>query len=233
MPATLSIEAKQLLLDLPLVSTNTPRTCGAITRTLRINTEPQPPGRDTGTRSALTTQSDRPKVHRALGRCKQNGAFLSSDVLQPDDLFSPTADTSVADSDHASTASTVPLLATLLSLIRGLRPVLPHRRRKVRSFKSSLPMPHLPTAGTDLGKHRREWRRHSPRCTRALMRAPGRSRWLNGPCRCLHRGCTDGTRRTPTFGRTVNYSTPRGPRGQDGSASKDELGRVSLRGLDR
>ncbi len=41
--------------------------------------------------------------------------------------------------------------------------------------------------------------------------------------------------RTPTFGRTVNHSAPRGPRGQDrdGSASKDKLGRVSLWGLDR
>jgi hypothetical protein len=163
-----------------------------------LNTEPQPPGRDTGTRSAFTTQSDRPKVHRGPGRCKQNGVFLSSDVLQPDDLFSPMADTSVADSDHASTASTVPLLATLLSLIRGLRPDLPHRRRKVRSFKSSLPMPHLPTAGTDLGKHRRELRRHSPRCTRALMRALGRFRWLNDLCRSLHRGCTDGTGPRPS-----------------------------------
>ena len=82
--------------------------------------------------------------------------------------------------------------------IRGLRPDVPHRRRQVRSFKSSWPVPHLPTAGTDLGKHRRESIRHSPRCTRALMRALGRSRWLNGLCRSLHRGCTDGTGPRPS-----------------------------------
>jgi hypothetical protein len=129
-------------------------------RPANLNTEPRPPGRDTGTRSAFTTQSDRPKVQRGPGRCKQSGVILSLlvDLLQPDSLSSPVADTSGADSDHASAASTVPLLATLLSLIRGLRPDLPHSRRKVRSFKSRWPVPHLPTADTDLGKHRRESR---------------------------------------------------------------------------
>jgi hypothetical protein len=86
-------------------------------RPANLNTEPRPPGKDTGTRSAFTTQSDRPKVHRGPGRCKQSGVILSSDVLQPDNLFSPMADTLVADSDRASAASTVPLLASLLSLI--------------------------------------------------------------------------------------------------------------------
>ncbi len=136
---------------------------------------------------------------------------------------------------YASAASTVPLLATLLSLIRGLRPDLPHRRSKGRSChgKSSWPVPQLPTADTDLGKHRRESRRHSPRCTivMALMRALGRSRWPNGLCRGLHRGCTDGTGLRPEVGRTVNYSTPRGPtsRGWAGSGSMDNLGRLPLR----
>ena len=129
---------------------------------------------------------------------QQNGVILNSDVLQPDNLSSLVADSSVEDSDHASAASTVPLLVTLLSLIRGLRPELPHRRRKGRSCKSSWPVPQLPTIDTDSGKHRRESRRHSPRCTRALMRALGRSRWLNGLCRGLHRGCTDGTGPRPS-----------------------------------
>jgi hypothetical protein len=133
------------------------------------NTEHRPPVRDTGTRTVFTTQSDRPKVQRARdpGRpgCKQSGVIRSSDLLQPDNLSSPVDDSSMADSDHASTASAAPLLATLLSLIRGLRPDLPHRRRKVRSFKSSWPAPQLPTVETELGKHRRESRRHSPRCT--------------------------------------------------------------------
>jgi hypothetical protein len=163
-----------------------------------LSTEPRPPGRDTGTRSALTVQSDRPKVRRGPGRCKQNGAILSSELLQPDTLSSSVADTSVDDSDHASAASTVPLLATLLSLIRGLRPDLSQRRRKGRRCKSSWPVPQLPTTDTDLGKQRRKPRKHSPRCTRALMRALGRSRWLNGLCRGLHRGCTDGTGPRPS-----------------------------------
>jgi hypothetical protein len=54
-------------------------------------------------------------------------------LSQLDTLSSPVADTSVEDSDRASAASTVPLLVTLLSFIRGLRPDLPHRRRKGRS----------------------------------------------------------------------------------------------------
>ena len=74
-----------------------------------LSTEPRPPGRDTSTRSALTAQSDRPKVHRGPGRCKQSGVILSSELSQPGTLSSPVADTSVEDSDHASAASTVPL----------------------------------------------------------------------------------------------------------------------------
>jgi hypothetical protein len=171
-------------------------------RPANLSIEPRAPGRDTGTRSAFTTQPDRPKFHRGPGRCKLSGVIPSSDLLQPDNLPSPVDDrrsySSVEDSDHASAASTVPLLATLLSLTRGLRPDLPHRRRKVRSCKSSWPVPQLPTAGTDLGKHRRKSRGHSPRCTRALMRALGRSRWLNGLCRGLHRGYTDGTGPRPS-----------------------------------
>ena len=167
-------------------------------RPANLNTEHRPPVRDTGTRTVFTTQADRPKVQRDPGRCKQNGVIRSSDLLQPDNLSSPVDDSSVADSDHASAASTVPLLATLLSLIRGLRPDLPHRSRKVRSFKSSWSAPQLPTVETELGKHRRESRSHSPRCTRAVMRALGRSRWLNGLCRGLHRGCTDGTGPRPS-----------------------------------
>jgi hypothetical protein len=167
-------------------------------RTGILNTDHRPLGRDTGTQTALTPQSDRPKVHRGQDRYKQNSGILNSDVLQPDNLSSLVVDSSAEDSDRASAASTVPLLATLLSLIHGLRPDLPHRRRKVRSCKSSWPVPQLPTTDTDLGKHRRESRRHSPRCTRALMRALGRSKWFNGLCRGLHRGCKDGTGPRPS-----------------------------------
>jgi hypothetical protein len=168
-------------------------------RTGILNTARRPPGRDTGTRPTLTSQSDRLKVHRGPDRGKRNGVILNSDVLQPDKLSSLVVDSPAEDSDRASAASTVPLLATLLSLIHGLRPDLPHRRKKVRSFKSSWLVPQLLTADSDcLGKHRRELIRHSPRFTRALMRALGRSRWLNGLCRSLHRGCTDGTGPRPS-----------------------------------
>jgi hypothetical protein len=159
-------------------------------RPSNLSIEPRAPGRDTGTRSAFTLQPDRPRFRRGPGRCKLSGVIPSSDLLQPDNLPSPVDDSSVEDSDPASAASAAPLLATLLSLIRGLRPDLPHRRRKVRSCKGSWPVPQLPTADTDLGKHRRK--------SRALMRALGRSRWLNGLCRGLHRGCTDGTGPRPS-----------------------------------
>jgi hypothetical protein len=159
----------------------------------------RPANLNTGrTRSVSTPQPDRPRFRRGPGWCKLNGVIPSPDLLQPDNVPSPVDDSLVEGSDHASAASTVPLLATLLSLIHGLRPDLPHRRRKGRSCKSSWPVPQLPTTDTDLGKQRRKPRKHSPRCTRALMRALGRSRWLNGLCRGLHRGCTDGTGPRPS-----------------------------------
>ena len=171
----------------------------SIHRPANLSIEPRAPGRDTGIRTVSTTQSSRPKFHRGPGRCKLNGVIPSSDLLQPDNLPSPADDSSVEDSDYASDASTVPLLVTFLSLIRGLRSDFPHRRRKVRSCKSSWPVPQWFATDTDLGKHCWESRRHSSRCTRALMRALGRSKWLNGLCRCLHSGCTDGSGPRPSL----------------------------------
>jgi hypothetical protein len=154
----------------------------------------RPANLNTGrTRSVSTPQPDRPRFRRGPGWCKLKGVISSSDLLQPDNVPSPVDDSLVEDSDHASAASTVPLLATLLSLIHGLRPDLPHRRRKGRGCKSSWPVPQLPTTDTDSGKHRRELGRHSPRCTRALIRALGRSRWLNGLCRA----CIGGAQMAP------------------------------------
>jgi hypothetical protein len=101
---------------------------------LSTSIEPRAPGRDTvtGTRSAFTEVSIRPtevplSEARRRGWCKPNGVRVipSSDfkLLQPHTLPSTVDDSSVDDSDHASAASTpVPLLVTLLSLIRGLRP---------------------------------------------------------------------------------------------------------------
>ena len=162
---------------------------------------PRTPGRDTGAKPVLTASPVDSKPH-PVG-CKQSGVIPSSGALLPEKAFGPPCqveDSQLVDSEQASDASTVPILATLLSLICGFRPDVPRRRRKVRVCKSSwsLAVPQSPVADTDFGKHCREARRHSPRCTRALMRALGRSRWLNGLCRGLHRGCTDGTGPRPS-----------------------------------
>jgi hypothetical protein len=119
-------------------------------------------------------------------------------LLQPDILLCPMDDTSVEDSEQASAASTVPLLATLLSFLRGLRPDLPrHRRRKVRDCKSNWQLPQFSTI--DFGKHLWQPQALSFQCTRAHMKALGRSRWLNGLCRCLHSGYTNGTGPRPSI----------------------------------
>ena len=160
---------------------------------------PRAPGRDTGAKPELTASPVDSKPHPA--RCKQSGVISSSGALLPDKAFGrpcQVEDSQLVDSEQASDASTVPILATLLSLICGFRPDVPRRRRKVRVCKSSWLVPQSFIIDTDLGKHCQDPRRHLPRCTRALMRALGRSRWLNGLCRGLHRGCTDGTGPRPS-----------------------------------
>ena len=160
---------------------------------------PRTPGRDTGAKPVLTASSVDAKPHPA--RCKRSGVTSSSGALLHEKAFGPPCqveDSQLVDSDRASDASTVPILATLLSLICGFRPDVPRRRRKVRVCKSSWLVPQSFIIDTALGKHCQDPRRHLPRCTRALMRALGRSRWLNGLCRGLHRGCTDGTGPRPS-----------------------------------
>ena len=160
---------------------------------------PRTPGRDTGAKPVLTASPVDAKPHPA--RCKRSGVTSSSGALLHEKAFGPPCqveDSQLVDSEQASDASTVPILATLLSLICGFRPDVPRRRRKVRVCKSSWLVPQSFIIDTDLGKHCQDPRRHLPRCTRALMRALGRSRWLNGLCRGLHRGCTDGTGPRPS-----------------------------------
>ena len=160
---------------------------------------PRTPGRDTGAKPVLTASPVDAKPHPA--RCKRSGVTSSSGALLHEKAFGPPCqveDSQLVDSEQASDASTVPILATLLSLICGFRPDVPRRRRKVRVCKSSWLVPQSFIIDTALGKHCQDPRRHLPRCTRALMRALGRSRWLNGLCRGLHRGCTDGTGPRPS-----------------------------------
>ena len=112
------------------------------------------------------------------------------------------ADDSSAD-DSASAASTTQLFVTIFALVRGLRSSVPLVwSRKVRSSKrrtAHWQSTQLLTHGLVIGRHSRHPQQHRSRCTRALMKTLGRSRWLNGLCRCLHSGCTDGTGPWPSI----------------------------------
>ena len=170
----------------------------SIHRPANLSIEPRAPGRDTGSRPAFTTQPGGPKPHRT--RCKLNDVTPGLGLVQPDTSSSLGDDSPGDDSDRASAASTVPLLFTLLSLMRGARGnTSRHRGRKTRHLPSSWQLPQLSATETVFGRRHRKCRRHSPRCTRALIKALGRSRWLNGLCRCLHSGCTDGSGPRPSI----------------------------------
>ncbi len=85
------------------------------------------------------------------------------------------------------------------AVVRGLRSDVPCQwsmkvrgsKRKTAHWQST----QLLTDRLVVGRHHQQPRQHPPRCTRALMKAlrVGRSRWLNGLCRCLRSGCTNGT----------------------------------------
>ena len=103
-----------------------------------LRVTPRAPGKATVAKPALSAPLNGPKPHPA--RCKPHGVTPSLGSLQSDISSGPPCqveDSSVGDSEQASDASTVPLLVTLLSLIRGLRPDLSHRRRKVRVCKTA------------------------------------------------------------------------------------------------
>jgi len=112
-------------------------------------------------------------------------------------------DSSVDDSERASAASTIPMLTTLLSFWLARRADRPRQRgRKARDLKRGTAhgqLIHFLSSGTESGEHHRQPRRHGSRCTRALMKTLGRSKWLNGLCRCLHSGCTNGTGPSPSI----------------------------------
>ena len=114
-------------------------------------------------------------------------------------------DSSLDDSERASAASTIPMLATLLSFWLARRADRPRQRgRKARDFRRETAhgqLVHFLSSGTESGEHHRQPRRHGSRCTRALMKTLGRSKWLNGLCRCLPAsgGCTDRTGPRPSI----------------------------------
>ena len=112
-------------------------------------------------------------------------------------------DSSLDDSERASAASTIPMLTALLSFWLARRADRPRQRgRKARDLKRGTAhgqLVHFLSSGTESGEHHRQPRRHGSRCTRALMKTLGRSKWLNGLCRCLHSGCTDGTGPWPSI----------------------------------
>jgi len=119
-----------------------------------------------------------------------------------DRLVCLAADDSSAD-DAASAASTTQLFVTIFALVRGLRSHVPCCwSRKVRSSKrrtAQWQSTQLFTDGLAIGRNYRHPRQHRSRCTRALMKTLDRSKWLNGLCRCLHSGCTDGTGPWPSI----------------------------------
>jgi len=176
-----------------------PQGMRALQRSAKSSIDPRSHGRGKCDRPKVTSQSDRTEPKRGRSSTCSRETFTEPvPVLLA--LTFPMDDSSMEDSDQASAASTVPLLITLLSFLRSLRPDLPrHRRRKVRDCTSSWQLPQFSTTDADFGKHLRHPRALSLRCTRAHMKALGRSRWLNGLCRCLHSGCTNGTGPRPSI----------------------------------
>lgn len=190
--------SSSLLLNSPRSMARQTQRMRALQESANLSTDPRSHGCATCDRPQVTTQSDQSKHY--VARCKLDGCGASLGLLQPGILLCPMDDSSVEDSEQASAASTVPLLITILSLLHGFRPALPrYRRRKARDGKGNWQLSQPSTADTDFGKRLWQPRAHFSRCTRAHLKALGRSRWLNGLCRCLHSGCTNGTGPRPSI----------------------------------
>ena len=190
--------SSSLLLNSPRSMARQTQRMRALQESANLSTDPRSHGCATCDRPQVATQSDQSKHY--VARCKLDGCGASLGLLQPGILLCPMDDSSVEDSEQASAASTVPLLITILSPLHGFRPALPrYRRRKARDCKGNWQLSQSSTADTDFGKHLWQPRAHFSRCTRAHLKALGRSRWLNGLCRCLHSGCTNGTGPRPSI----------------------------------
>lgn len=191
--------SSSLLLNSPRSMSRQTQRMRALQESANLSIDPRSHGCATCDRPQVTTQSDQSKHY--VARCKLDGCGASLGLLQPGILLCPMDDSSVEDSEQASAASTVPLLITILSLLHGgFRPALPrYRRRRARDCKDNWQLSQPSTADTDFGKRVWQPRAHFSRCTRAHLKALGRSRWLNGLCRCLHSGCTNGTGPRPSI----------------------------------
>jgi hypothetical protein len=171
----------------------------ALQRSAKSSSDPRSHGRGKCDRPKVTSQSDRSEPEQESSSTATR-VTVTAPVPVLLALTFPMDDSSIDGSEQASAASTVPLLITLLSLLRGSRSDLPrHRRRKARDCTSNWHLPQFSATDADFGKHHRQPRAPSLRCTRAHMKALGRSRWLNGLCRCLHSGCTNGTGPRPSI----------------------------------
>jgi hypothetical protein len=171
----------------------------ALQRSAKSSIDPRSHGRGKCDRPKVNTQSDRSEPEQESSSTATR-VTVTEPVPVPLASNFPMDDSSIEDSEQASAASTVPLLITLLSLLRGSRSYLPrHRRRKAWDCTSNWHLPQFSATNTDFGKHHRQPRAPSLRCTRAHMKALGRSRWLTGLCRCLHSGCTNGTGPRPSI----------------------------------
>ena len=119
------------------------------------------------------------------------------------DLPGPTAEDVMLmdESDRASAASTMDLAASLVAFMYGLFAGVPRgHSNRARRFKMTVLQPRqILTSELPPGRLTHHSNARTLRCTRSLMRNLGRSRWLNGPCRCLHHGCTNGTGPRPSI----------------------------------
>jgi len=150
-----------------------------------------------------------------VGLDSGNSSTLEAPVTSPQptdtpapgklDLPASTAEdatlTGMDESDRASAASTVDLAASLVAFMYGLYTGVPHgHRNRARRFKMTVLQPRqLLTSELPPGRLTHYSNARALRCARSLMRNLGRSRWLNGPCRCLHHGCTNGTGPRPAI----------------------------------
>jgi len=163
----------------------------ALQRSAKSSSDPRSHGRGKCDRPKVTSQSERSEPKRGRSStCSRETFTAPVPVLLA--LTFPMDDSSIEDSEQASAASTVPLLITLLSLLPGLK-----ARFTPTSTEEGPGLYEQLAIATILYHGHRPWKAF-PAAASSLSPMyqsayEGRSRWLNGLCRCLHSGCTNGT----------------------------------------